>query len=921
VLRNHRKLIWPAIVVSLSACGGGGGSSDDESPPPAPTETPQIVLSGTIQLESRTRVDSDTADSSRISRAIDNDSANDAQPVPPFVTQGGYLSLTSGVYANDFQGRYVADPVDVYEIKLHADDRLAVQPFLTLDAAQASQVTRIRLINSDGIDVCVDRCNLGENSVFVAAESEAGSYTLFVEAVSGTPRRYVLSMSNVGSANSMISPSEDDVIIGEAIVITADEQMSETFSESLSAAGTQAFSAESGRMLGPGVLHLRKTFATIFSATNRATERVARQQTLEWISELRNRADVIYAEPNVRTQAFAVTPGDDALYRLQWNIPQINLPVAWQVAPGAGQGVGIAVLDTGLFNSNPSTPVPANWSNWHPDLVSRVISPDGTILDFVSGDGDIDSDSGLSNGWDTNPADPGDGLIQSSNFHGTHVAGIAVASDNFEGIVGVAPQASLIPVRVLGRQGKGSLADLIDALDEIGRRSDVDVINLSLGGLSYSAALEGVIDSISSSSNASGAKLVVAAAGNSATDAMTYPAAFSQVVGVGAVDAGGVRASYSNFGVYNVDVMAPGGDVSRDGDNDGNADRIISAWGLDDRSDGSGGKIFQPIYAGLQGTSMAAPHVAGLYALMKEAAEATSSEPMTPSRFRSLLIAGELTQQGPNRAEYGYGLIDAAKAVNAATSGAMSEVVAAEPSTLNFRSDGGASAASCAEPQAVCASVVLQTYPETAEITNLSLDISGVDWVELDSAPPATVQGDASFTVRVNDTGLALDEVYRGTLLIRYDGDVSRTLQIPVTLQLGDPPDARDAGRMYVLLTTTDANPTTVAELGFDATGGQYSFGFSGVPDGSYYLVAGTDMDNNGFICETGEACAEYPLNGLPQALVIEDGQVLNGLNMTASFRRPTLSTQSLMLVPADGAGIARLKPETSQGVSRRVSP
>lgn len=85
---------------------------------------------------------------------------------------------------------------------------------------------------------------------------------------------------------------------------------------------------------------------------------------------------------------------------------------------------------------------------------------------------------------------------------------------------------------------------------------DIDVINLSLGGVGPSTVLEAAINRADSNG-----KLVVAAAGNQGTDELTYPAAFERVIGVGAVDAGKVRASYSNFG-GSVDLVAPGGDAA-----------------------------------------------------------------------------------------------------------------------------------------------------------------------------------------------------------------------------------------------------------------------------------------------------------------------------------------------------------------------
>ena len=321
-------------------------------------------------------------------------------------------------------------------------------------------------------------------------------------------------------------------------------------------------------------------------------------------------------------------------------------------------------MDTGLFTSTPQT-----YGGWHLDLDANVVPFNSNrILDYVSAEVDIDPQFNDPLGYDNNPADPGDGKPQSSNFHGTHVAGIVAALANGEGVDGVAPNVTLWPVRVLGRDGAGTLDDLVAAMNWAATNPDIDVINLSLGGVGPSTVLEAAINRADSNG-----KLVVAAAGNQGTDELTYPAAFERVIGVGAVDAGKVRASYSNFG-GSVDLVAPGGDATRDANLDGNADLVISTWGVDD-----GGEFIRS-YAGLQGTSMAAPHVAGIYALMK----AANSETVSPSNFRAWLAAGLLTESVGSSVEYGAGLMNALKSVDAALEGSVSTIVLPSPSALEF---------------------------------------------------------------------------------------------------------------------------------------------------------------------------------------------------------------------------------------------
>ena len=299
---------------------------------------------------------------------------------------------------------------------------------------------------------------------------------------------------------------------------------------------------------------------------------------------------------------------------------------------------------------------------------------------------------------------------------------------------------------------------------------------------------------------------------------------------------------------------------------------MVSTWGSDDN-----GK-FEPGYAGLQGTSMAAPHVSGVYALMK-----AENQTLTSGDFKAFLLNGDLTDnvESGERSEYGAGLINAVKAMDAALSGGIPAVVAGSPSVLTFGQIN-------TEKQ-----LTLNTYPSTANITITSIN-TGVDWLEVGpelktgEAPPASV------TVGINTALLDQNNSFATDLQIEYRGDgTSRTLTVPVNVRLIDPNDTRNAGRHYVLLVSADGIGSTAYQTMVSASGGQYNFSFANVEPGDYFLVAGTDVDNNGFICENGEACAEYPVNGLPQAISVTDTP-LESLRFSTSFRRPTISQMGL---------------------------
>lgn len=224
-----------------------------------------------------------------------------------------------------------------------------------------------------------------------------------------------------------------------------------------------------------------------------------------------------------------------------------------------GRGVTVAVIDTGVKDN-------------HKDLAGNVLSG----IDYV---------------------DPGT-RASDENGHGTHVAGIISAvANNKRGIAGLAPKAKILPVRVLGRDGSGSSADVAKGILYAASRSKV--INLSLGSTSQSTAIRtAVAEAIRKN------VLVIAAAGNRGCGlfggATEYPAAYPGVVGVAAVTQSMRRASYSSCGSW-VDVAAPG-------------DRIIST--MTQSSVGLGcAQGAGADYCYLSGTSFSAPYVAAAGAL------------------------------------------------------------------------------------------------------------------------------------------------------------------------------------------------------------------------------------------------------------------------------------------------------------------
>lgn len=321
---------------------------------------------------------------------------------------------------------------------------------------------------------------------------------------------------------------------------------------------------------------------------------------------------------------------NDPLYGKQWGPKQIGAERAWPTSTGSG--VVIAVVDTGVDLG-------------HPDLASKLV-PGATFIACgprPCGNGDWRGPDGK--------ADPQD-------VHGTHVAGIAAAATgNGVGIAGVAPGAKIMPIKVL-EQGSGSFADIAAGI-RYAADHGAKVVNLSLGALPGAQALTitGLIVDVTKAIAYAGSKgvAVIAAAGNEAAPLCDTPAWESGAMCVVATDRNELKAWYSNLGMK-LDlkaVAAPGGAglVSCNDD----------VWSTVPRGTGSAG-CGQSSYDAFAGTSMAAPHVAGVAALLVAQGRSLAnvySVLMSTARTPASLARGVYTPA------YGWGIVDAQAAVAA----------------------------------------------------------------------------------------------------------------------------------------------------------------------------------------------------------------------------------------------------------------
>jgi serine protease len=835
-----------------------------------------VRVAGKVQLAAANLIDADTNDP-RQSSSANNNTCSSSQRLTVPVSLGGFVTQAATGKGSD-RFANTADKFDAFRaslakgtiVELHVDGFNA--------ASSSNPRVAVGLLSGDCRVYLAANVDLsaykkltvpedGEYYIVVEAQTGSAGYVVRLSSpIGGTstaagdrygswdsqlprfvPNEVVLSFGNTNEAAKAASVARNRATTKAAETATVGRFMRVALPEQSVGAYAKATAVNRA---AAGLSADNRSLIEAFGATYRSKELKDYVELSAAAAQLQTEFGAQFGELNFILRS-TVIPSDPLFSSQKWHYDMINLSQSWERFLGVPRSTTVvAVLDTGVFLS-------------HPDLQSNLVAG----YDFLDVESSLDGD-----GPDANPDDPGETDLtgRSSGSHGTHVAGtVAAVTNNSVGVAGVAAlgnSVKVMPLRVLGKGGSGSSFGIANAIlfaagqsvNGVQRSTKVDVINLSLGGSSscpqfYQAAID--------AARAAGI-IVVASAGNGFEEGnpSNAPANCSGVVGVGALGPDEFRSFYSQVQPY-VDVAAPGGNSRLAGQY---PFAMITSTNMTGSQNARGAT-----YNGSMGTSMAAPHVAGVAALMK------SVWPnMKPLDFDNLLSGGQLTRPANTRtdtarsSEYGFGVIDASKAVSAAVTGASAGTVvflAPQPSSLDFGSS--------------------VTQRQLDLVKNGSVTVTKVEavvasrWLTIEKVGEDAAK--AQYRLTVNRSGL-LGGSYG--VIVRATASNGVTLDVPVTVLVAAAAGDSFAVPAYVLVYDTAARRTLAQSTASLAGTTSIDFSITGVAatKGRYILVAGSDSDNDLVICEVGDLCNAWPLS--PQLVGIPGDRDSLSRSLTLGF-------------------------------------
>jgi serine protease len=892
------KSFVACAVVLLVSCGGGGSSSSAPAPTPTPaldsippcggsdrspastsTQTPTAcggptppviasapiaasapvaasspttgitarTISGTISIAENSAVDSDTNDPNQPNRASNNDGPSAQKLVSPFALVGSVNLSKTGPQGPNFTA---GDDDDFYTVSLQAGQVVelefnadAQENALGLGVIDEASTVRAVSVGVGNTYECVRITKTANYLIWVGVFKGASIYNMRVGAPnsnSSCPNATEPIVASVqgqivtkrvekpdAQATQMLGKAQRD---GDAQMKAATASSDVPVLWQLPSAGADRVNAMARvSALSGGANAFRKTSQS--TVHQKETESAAQAlldefETAVYAKQLMATGLFEYVERNrvfVNKAAGALVgayPPNDRLYTNQrWHYEMIGMPAAMErlvtLSPQPTTRPLVAVIDSGIVAD-------------HPDLTAQI---EHQASFTKSGTFSTDANDRTTKG-------------EKGVFHGSHVAG-TVAAATFDGVgaAGVAPMAKLMPVNVFVglyansfdiAQGILYAAGLPNSSGKTPPRR-ADVINLSLGSEVVRACVPIEGDAIRRA-RAAGV-LVVASSGNEYANMVNSPANCPGAISVGAVGAMRQKTDYSNAGT-GLTVTAPGGDDQK---------FVFSTV-----AGFTAAGVRVPDYGSMNGTSMAAPHVSGVMALMRFVNPA-----ITPDQVSTAFAAGQLTDDLGSAGydtSYGWGLINARKAVDVALAlkggtpvVAVQGTVVAQPSSL----DMGALRTSAELTLAVSA----QSNENVTSVVSASPAVTVVP-AKVD---PTTKLG--TYTVTVNRAALPEGGSF---VNLQVTTSTARQFNVQISVQknaTGITEATASVGQVYVLILDPQAGKV-IAEIPVTAANGRYAWKYSGQLPAAIQVIAGTDVDNDGYLIARGETCGAFPTLG-----------------------------------------------------------